>query len=72
MVVITRVGGEGADLPTDMAAVVDGSWVRRVADYRGSQRGAGYYNGSYDDSLNEATTGMQATTSCSCPTARKS
>ena len=53
MVVITRVGGEGADLPTDMAAVVDGSWVRRVADYRGSQRGAGYYNGSYDDSLNE-------------------
>ena len=53
MVVITRVGGEGADLPTDMSAVVDGSWVRRVADYRGSQRGAGYYNGSYDDSLNE-------------------
>ena len=53
MVVITRVGGEGADLPTDMAAVVDGSWVRRVADYRGSQRGAGYYNGTYDDSLNE-------------------
>ena len=53
MVVITRVGGEGADLPTDMAAVVDGSWVRRVADYCGSQRGAGYYNGSYDDSLNE-------------------
>ena len=44
MVVITRVGGEGADLPTDMSAVVDGSWVRRVADYRGSQRGAGYYN----------------------------
>ena len=53
MVVITRVGGEGADLPTDMSAVVDGSWVRRVADYRGSQRGAGYYNGTYDDSLNE-------------------
>ena len=53
MVVITRVGGEGADLPTDMSAVVDGSWVRRVTDYRGSQRGAGYYNGTYDDSLNE-------------------
>ena len=53
MVVITRVGGEGADLPTDMSAVVDGSWVRRVADYRGSQRGAGYYNGTYDDTLNE-------------------
>ena len=27
MVVITRVGGEGADLPTDMSGVVDGSWV---------------------------------------------
>ena len=45
MVVITRVGGEGADLPTDMSAVVDGSWIRR---------------------------GIRATTSCSCPTARKS
>ena len=53
MVVITRVGGEGADLPTDMSAVVDGSWVRRVAEYRGSEKGAGYYNGTYDDSLNE-------------------
>jgi len=53
MIVITRVGGEGADLPTDMAAVVDGSWVRRLADWRGTQRGAGYYNGSYDDTLNE-------------------
>ena len=53
MVVITRVGGEGADLPTDMSAVVDGSWIRRVAEYRGSEKGAGYYNGTYDDSLNE-------------------
>ena len=53
MVVITRVGGEGADLPTDMSAVVDGSWIRRVAEYRGAQKGAGYYNGSYDDTLNE-------------------
>lgn len=53
MVVITRVGGEGADLPTDMSAVVDGSWIRRVAEYRGSEKGAGYYNGSYDDTLNE-------------------
>ena len=26
MIVITRVGGENADLPTDMAAVIDGSW----------------------------------------------
>ena len=53
MVVITRVGGEGADLPTDMTSVVDGSWVRRVAQAYGSERGAGYYNGTYDDSLNE-------------------
>lgn len=53
MVVITRVGGEGADLPTDMSAVVDGSWIRRVAEYRGSEKGAGYYNGTYDDTLNE-------------------
>ncbi len=53
MVVITRVGGEGADLPTDMTSVVDGSWVRRVAQAYGSERGTGYYNGTYDDSLNE-------------------
>lgn len=53
MIVITRVGGEGADLPTDMTAVVDGSWLRRVAEWRGEQRGAGYYNGKYDDTLNE-------------------
>ena len=53
MVVITRVGGEGADLPTDMASVVDGSWIRRVAQAYGSERGTAYYNGIYDDSLNE-------------------
>ena len=53
MVVITRVGGEGADLPTDMASVVDGSWVRRVAQAYGSERGTAYYNGTYDDTLNE-------------------
>ena len=53
MVVITRVGGEGADLPTDMTSVVDGSWIRRVAQAYGSERGTGYYNGTYDDSLNE-------------------
>ena len=53
MVVITRVGGEGADLPTDMASVVDGSWIRRVAQAYGSDRGTAYYNGTYDDSLNE-------------------
>ena len=53
MVVITRVGGEGADLPTDMASVVDGSWIRRTATAYGSERGTAYYNGTYDDSLNE-------------------
>ena len=53
VVVITRVGGEGADLPTDMASVVDGSWIRRVAQAYGSERGTAYYNGTYDDSLNE-------------------
>ena len=53
MVVITRVGGEGAALPTDMASVVDGSWIRRVAQAYGSERGTAYYNGTYDDSLNE-------------------
>ena len=53
MVVITRVGGEGADLPTDMASVVDGSWIRRVAQAYGSERGTAYYNGTYNDSLNE-------------------
>ena len=26
MIVLSRVGGENADLPTDMAAVIDGSW----------------------------------------------
>ena len=53
MIVITRVGGEGADLPTDMTAVVEGSWARRIAtdgNYKGM--GAGYFAGSYDDSLN--------------------
>ena len=53
MIVITRVGGEGADLPTDMASVVDGSWIRRQADRNGQMRGAGYYNGTYDDALNQ-------------------
>ena len=53
IVVFSRSGGEGADLPTDMSAVVDGSWIRRVAEYRGSEKGAGYYNGTYDDTLNE-------------------
>ncbi len=40
MIVISRVGGEGADLPTDMKAVVDGTYYDS-------------YMMSYDDSLNE-------------------
>ena len=43
MVVISRSGGEGADLPADMAAVVDGSF----------QDGTTYTAGVYDDTLNE-------------------
>lgn len=30
LVVISRPGGENADMPTDMAAVVDGSWLERA------------------------------------------
>lgn len=33
VVIITRVGGEGADLPTDMAAVIDGSWNNSSSSY---------------------------------------
>ncbi len=40
MIVITRVGGEGADLPTDMMKVVDGTYTETTAM-------------SYDDSFNE-------------------
>lgn len=35
MIVITRVGGEGADLPTDMAAVIDGSWQNNTSSHNG-------------------------------------
>jgi beta-glucosidase len=45
MIVITRVGGEGADLPTDMTAVVSGEWAAQNDDT--------YYAGTYDDSMNE-------------------
>ncbi len=48
LVVISRPGGENADMPTDMAAVVDGSWMERDAT-----TGNSYFNGVYDDSLNE-------------------
>ena len=43
MIVISRSGGEGADLPANMPAVVDGSF----------QDGTTYTAGTYDDSLNE-------------------
>ena len=45
MIVITRVGGEGADLPTDMVAVVNGTWSQ--------QSGNTYYAGTYDNTLNQ-------------------
>lgn len=49
MVVIGRVGGEGADLPTDMMAVVDGSW--QTENTQGGV--SAYYSGSYDEDMNE-------------------
>jgi beta-glucosidase len=42
MIVISRSGGEGADLPTDMVSVVDGSFMD----------GTTYTAGVYDDALN--------------------
>lgn len=43
MIVISRSGGEGADLPSDMYAVMDGSY----------KDGTTYTAGTYDDALNE-------------------
>jgi beta-glucosidase len=43
MIVISRSGGEGADLPNNMTAVVDGSF----------QDGTTYTAGVYDDTLNQ-------------------
>ena len=45
--VVSRPGGENADLPTDMPAVVDGSWKSFDAN-----TGYTYFNGVYDDNLN--------------------
>lgn len=45
--VVSRPGGENADLPTDMDAVLDGSWKENDAF-----TGYTYFNGSYDDTLN--------------------
>ena len=43
MIVISRPGGEGADLPTDVQGIVDGTY----------QDGTTYRAASYDDTLNE-------------------
>lgn len=48
LVVISRPGGENADLPTDMCAVVDGTWKEQDAT-----TGNVYFNGTYDDTLNQ-------------------
>ncbi len=45
MIVITRVGGEGADLPSDMMAVVDGSWSQQTQNT--------YWAGTYNEDMNE-------------------
>ena len=49
MVVIARGGGEGADLPTDMMSVVNGTWNSEQSIGGASA----YYDGTYDDSLNQ-------------------
>jgi beta-glucosidase len=43
MIVISRPGGEGADLPTDVQAIIDGTY----------QDGTTYRAATYDDTLNE-------------------
>lgn len=48
VVTISRPGGENADLPWDMASVVDGSWMAREA-----VTGNTYFTGWYDDTVNE-------------------
>ncbi len=48
VVVFSRPGGENADLPWDMASVVDGSW-QEMETYSGNT----YFTGSYDDTLNQ-------------------
>lgn len=48
VVTISRPGGENADLPWDMASVVDGSWMAREA-----VTGNTYFTGTYDDTVNK-------------------
>ena len=50
MIVITRVGGEGADLPDNMPAVVDGSWLGQDGVNKSDET---YYAGVYDDTMNQ-------------------
>lgn len=45
IIFISRVGGEGADLPSDMYAVMDGTWAEQNG-------GDTYFNGTYDDTVN--------------------
>ncbi|MCD7753102.1 MAG: glycoside hydrolase family 3 C-terminal domain-containing protein [Clostridiales bacterium] len=45
IIFISRVGGEGADLPTDMQAVMDGSWATQNGNNT-------YFAGTYDDTVN--------------------
>ncbi len=45
MIVISRAGGEGADLPNDMMAIVNGTYQ--------DPDGTTYFNAHYDESVNE-------------------
>ena len=47
VVVIGRSGGEGADLPTDMKAVIDGSYKKQAEDVSVLPDNYGYVKGSY-------------------------
>ncbi|MCQ2442480.1 MAG: glycoside hydrolase family 3 C-terminal domain-containing protein [Oscillospiraceae bacterium] len=50
MIVITRVGGEGADLPSDMMSVVNGTWGKPDGPNASNET---YFAGVYDDTMNE-------------------
>ena len=47
VVVIGRSGGEGADLPTDMKSVIDGSYAKMAEEVSVSPDNYGYVKGSY-------------------------
>ena len=46
VIVISRSGGEGADLPTDMNAVIHGTW-NKAGEFSVNPQGYGYLNGTY-------------------------